>query len=89
MTKSLGSFNLLYSKKSARKIRKLDPVAKKKLNKALIKLAQDPYSNSKKLISPKLGTYRLRVGDHRLIFDIDAKNIAILKFAHRSEVYKK
>jgi mRNA-degrading endonuclease RelE of RelBE toxin-antitoxin system len=35
--------------------------------------------------------YRLRVGDHRVIIDIDMKKmqIQVLKVAHRKKVYKR
>ncbi|HET53907.1 MAG TPA: hypothetical protein ENN33_01670 [Ignavibacteria bacterium] len=44
--------------------------------------------NSKKLSNPILGTYRNRVGDYRIIFDIDQKNIVVLRLGHRKEIYK-
>jgi mRNA interferase RelE/StbE len=34
------------------------------------------------------GTYRFRIGDYRVIFDIYDENIAILRIGHRKSIYK-
>jgi mRNA interferase RelE/StbE len=41
------------------------------------------------LIDPKLGTYRFRIGDYRVIFDIEGKDIVVLRVGHRRDIYKK
>jgi mRNA interferase RelE/StbE len=45
--------------------------------------------NFKKLSSHYLADYRLRVGDYRILFDIDYLNneINILKIGHRKNIY--
>jgi mRNA interferase RelE/StbE len=35
------------------------------------------------------GYRKLRVGDYRIIYKVDGKNIAILKIGHRREVYRR
>ena len=46
---------------------------------------------AKKLKNPNLGTYRFRIGDYRIIFDIDNKNnikiLLILRIKHRKDAY--
>lgn len=39
----------------------------------------------------EIGGYKLRVGDHRVIIDIDwnAKTIFVLLVGHRKKIYKK
>ena len=36
-----------------------------------------------------LGSYRFRVGDYRIIFDIEEKDIIVLRVGHRRELYKR
>ncbi|MEI8232758.1 MAG: type II toxin-antitoxin system RelE/ParE family toxin [bacterium] len=79
---------LLYTKSSVKDIKKLDTIGKKRLKKKLELLATDPLHYSKKLIHSDLGSYRYRVGDYRIIFDLDGKNIVILRVGHRHEIYK-
>ncbi|MBW2067248.1 MAG: type II toxin-antitoxin system RelE/ParE family toxin, partial [Deltaproteobacteria bacterium] len=33
-------------------------------------------------MDPALGTYRFRIGDYRVIFDIEGKDIVVLRVGH-------
>lgn len=83
------AYKLIYTKTAFHDIQKLDNVAKKRIKKKLEELSKNPMSLSKKLISSSLGTYRFRVGNYRIIFDIDKQNVVILRVGHRREIYKK
>jgi mRNA interferase RelE/StbE len=82
------SYRLLYTTLAQKDIKKLDNVAKRRLKKKLEFLGMDPIGNSKKLIHPDLGTYRFRVGDYRVIFDLHGKDIVVLRVGHRREIYR-
>lgn len=81
------SWQLRYTPEAVKDIAKLDSVAKKRLQKALERFATDPLHYAKKLVNPHLGTYRFRVGDHRVIFDLHQREIIILRAGHRREIY--
>ncbi|MBP9670314.1 type II toxin-antitoxin system RelE/ParE family toxin [Candidatus Woesebacteria bacterium] len=81
-------YSLLYTKTAVKDIKKLDIVAQKRLKKKLELLASDPLHYSKKLVHSDLGTYRYRVGDYRIVFDLEGKEIIILRVGHRREIYK-
>ncbi len=40
------------------------------------------------MVDSSLGEYRFRVGDFRIIFDLDGDNLVILRVGHRREVYR-
>jgi len=40
-------------------------------------------------MDPALGSYRLRIGDYRVIFDIIGNDIVVLRIGHRKEIYKR
>jgi mRNA interferase RelE/StbE len=44
---------------------------------------------AEKLSDPILGEYRFRIGDYRVIFDIQEDEIIILRVGHRREIYKR
>jgi len=69
-------------------IRKLDIVAKKRIKKKLEEYAINPHVYAKKLINSAIGSYRWRVGNYRIVFDIDGTNIVILRVGHRREIYR-
>lgn len=53
--------------------------------------SQDPRSLGKKLVGPRLGVYwRYRVGDLRVICDIQDQTLVVLviEVGHRREVYR-
>ena len=79
---------LLYTKTAVKDIKKLDTVAIKRLKSKLELLATDPLHYSKKLVHSDLGTYRYRVGDYRIVFDLHGSDIVILRVGHRREIYK-
>ncbi len=53
------------------------------------KLVNNPILAGKLLRQSLKGHRKLRVGDWRIIYRIDRKNIIILKIGHRREVYQR
>ncbi len=82
------AYSLLYTKTAARDIQKLDNVSKKRLKKKLEQYAKTPLTYTKKLTDSKIGSYRWRIGNYRVIFDLDGQNIVILRVGHRREIYR-
>jgi mRNA interferase RelE/StbE len=50
--------------------------------------SEDPLIFADHLINYELGSYRFRVGDYRIIFDIEDETIIILTLGHRREIYR-
>jgi len=82
------SYKLLYTNTAFKDIKKLDTVAKKRVKKKIEEYSRNPTIYAKKLVNVSLGTYRWRIGNYRVVFDIDGKNIVILRVGHRREIYK-
>lgn len=83
------TYNLVYTRRACRDIDKLDYAVKMRLKSALAHLAQSPVQHSEKLHNPALGTYRMRTGDYRVIFDIEGSDIVVLRVGHRREIYRR
>jgi len=85
------SFEILYAKSVKKDINKIqDKNTKEKIKKAIEKLKNFPnITNIKSLKSHPLADYRLRIGEYRVLFDVDWDNrkIYILKIGHRKDVY--
>ena len=82
------AFNLIYTKTSVRDIRKLDKVVNKKIKGNIEIYSKSPQKYDRRLIDARIGDYRWRVGNYRIVFDIKGKDIVILRVRHRREVYK-
>jgi len=81
-------YKLVYTKSAAKDIKKLDAIAKKRIKKKLELYSQKPKFYAKKLIKSSLGSYRWRVGNYRVVFDLDRNNIVVLRVGHRKEIYR-
>ena len=83
------SYTLVYTRRAEKDIKKLDPATRSRLGKSLLKLEKNPIQLSEKLSDPKIETYRFWTGDYRIIFDMEAKDIVVLRVGHRREIYKR
>ena len=83
------NYKLTYTPRAERDIKKLDHAAKNCKGKALLKLQANPLLYPDKLSDPSIGTYRFRIGDYRVIFDIEGNDIVVLRLGHRKEIYKR
>ena len=74
-----------------RELGKIDQQTARRIRDGLNRLAQldDPTTPCKALSGPLTGLWRYRVGDYRVILDIDRGNVAIvaIDLGHRSEIY--
>jgi len=84
------SYTIIFSEEAVQDIKRLDTVVKKRLQKKLQAVAEskDVHQISKKLIHHESGQYRIRIGNFRIIFDLDGNLLYILRVRHRKEVYR-
>jgi mRNA interferase RelE/StbE len=83
----------MYSKQAAKYIRKQDKLTKRRMEKALLTLAEDPYNRDNLDISKLKGVhsaFRLRVGDFRVIYEVHDNELYIFVIAagSRGDIYK-
>ncbi len=50
---------------------------------------RDPLRYAEKLTDPKLGSFRFRIGDYRVAFDLQGDDIVVLRVGHRREIYRR
>jgi mRNA interferase RelE/StbE len=81
------TFNLVYAQRAIRDIRDLEPVIKLRIGKKLLTYKQDPLKYAEKISDPKLGSYRFCIGDYRVVFDLEGKDIVILRVGHKRDIY--
>ena len=49
---------------------------------------KEPLSFADRITDTRIGTYRFRAGDYRIICDVDGDILVILKIGHRRDIYK-
>lgn len=78
-----------FKSKALKQLKKLDKSVQRKIIDHLDQVStQEVLFSNKRLTQFKIGSFRLRVGDYRLVYDIDGKMITILLLGHRKEIYK-
>ena len=82
-------YSLVYTRRAIKDIQRLEEKIRKRIGNTLLRYSEDPFKYSEKLTDSKLGNYRFRIGDYRVIFDLEGTDIAVLRVGHRKEIYRK
>ncbi|KKU02774.1 MAG: Addiction module toxin, RelE/StbE family [Candidatus Amesbacteria bacterium GW2011_GWA2_47_70] len=82
--------NLVFEEKAQKRLKKFSPEVSRKI---IAKLgffisAPSPLEFAERLINNDAGQYRFRIGDYRVIFDVEEDTIVVLTLGHRREIYK-
>ncbi len=82
-------YTILVERYAQKQILKLDKKVIPLIKNAIAKLAENPRPNGYKNLKGE-EAYRIRVGDYRIIYEIDNDKIivTVVSVGHRKEVYK-
>ena len=80
---------LVYTHRATKDIRRLPPDVQKRIGKSLLRYENEPLKHAEKLTDARLGEYRFRVGDYRIVFDIHGHEIVVLRVGHRRDIYRR
>jgi len=83
-------FEIVYAKGVAKDVKRISPKNLSKIKRGIEELRGFPnLSQIKRLSNHPLAEFRLRIGDYRVLFDVDweEKSIQVLKIGHRRDVY--
>lgn len=47
-----------------------------------------PLNFANRLINSEIGQYRFRIGDYRVVFDLEGEKIVVLAVGHRRDIYR-
>ena len=83
-------FSYEFKLQAFRDLKKLPKDIQKKIIKKLDYFisTDNPLHFADKLIHFEIGSFRFRIGDYRVIFDLEGEKIIILTLGDRKEIYK-
>ena len=88
----MASLRIVIAASARQDIRRLDKQTARRLKKKFVAWGKSdqPLDLAVRLTKPADARYRLRVGNYRVLFDVDSKQglIIVLKVQHRSQVYR-
>lgn len=81
-------YTVRFNSSANRELRKLDPQVRRRVEPRVLALEDDPRPHGSKKLTDR-EVYRIRVGDHRVIYSIDdaRRLIEITQVADRRDVY--
>jgi len=80
-------FKVIWDKKAQDELDKLEIITSRRIIIKVRELSENPFSKDIKKLKGE-SSFRFRVGDYRIIFDIIRDTIIILKVGHRRNVYE-
>jgi mRNA interferase RelE/StbE len=85
------TYAIQLSPAAARELRKFDPTVRRRIQAVLELLAEEPRPPAAKRLVGGAGEWRVRTGDHRVIYEIHDGQllVLVLRMAHRREVYER
>lgn len=86
----MPSYRIIVQPGAARQIAKLPTQILVRIDQALERLSKDPRPPGSQKLAGPTDLYRIRVGDHRIIYEIRDQLliITVVKVGHRRDVYR-
>jgi len=78
-----------YSRQTAKFLQKAEKETTERILKSIEELENEPLpSGIKKIKGTNENVFRIRVGDYRVLYEIDKENIGIIRINHRKKAYR-
>lgn len=84
-------YEVVFDNRAGKELARLDKPVARRVYSAVMTLAEEPRPDGCRQLSGYPGLWRIRVGDHRVVYSIDDGRLVVvaLRVAHRREVYRK
>lgn len=83
------TYRVEFTTAAARQVRKLEPVVRRRVLAALASLADDPRPSGVRKLAGFEDAWRIRVGDHRVLYEIEdaVVRVTVFRVGNRRDVY--
>ncbi|KAB2841108.1 MAG: type II toxin-antitoxin system RelE/ParE family toxin [Melioribacteraceae bacterium] len=87
----MASYKILWKKSALKELKKINGNLILKIVTTVENLSKNPFPNGVKKLETSEFTYRIRVGDYRIIYSLLEKElvIEIIRIGHRKEIYRR
>ena len=91
MAKVPRRYRVQFSSSAAKALGKLPHDVQRRIGRAIDGLETDPHPPGSKKLTGEEDLYRLRVGDYRIIFQVENRKllVLVLSIGHRRDIYRK
>ncbi len=87
----MASYEIQWKHSAEKELRGIDRQFISRILKAVNSLSEDPFPSQHRKLQGSESSYRIRIGDYRVIYqtDIENKIIVIYHVRHRKDIYRK
>ncbi len=87
----MATFQIEWKPSALRELKRIDRQVIPRIIRAVEGLADDPFAAGVRKLQGAQHTYRLRVGEHRVVYEVvEAKpTVVIIRVRHRRDVYRR
>jgi mRNA interferase RelE/StbE len=82
-------YRFVYTRRAVKDIERLEPATRRRIGEKLLSYKEDPLRHAEKISDRELGSFRVRIGDYRVIFDLEGEDVIVLRVGHRREIYRR
>jgi mRNA interferase RelE/StbE len=84
------AYSIQFTARALRDLVALDRPVQQRLRHHIDRLAQNPFPARAKKLHGEEPYYRIRVGDYRVIYQVEARQlrVVVVKIGHRRDVYR-
>ena len=86
----MATYRVEIVQSAERRLRKLPRQDQKRVSRAMLDLADDPFPRGTRKLSGYDDVYRLRVGRYRILYSVSGARliVLVLKIGHRKNIYR-
>ena len=87
----MGPFSIQWRNSTRKDIRSLPRPEVARVVEAVSRFANDPFPTGSQKLSGSERTYRIRIGDYRVIYEVfsESRIVEVQRVRHRKDVYRK
>ena len=82
------TYQVVFTPRALKDLEALPEAVKKRLLLKLQDYSLKPLDFARKLTNAKIGSYRFKIGDYRIVFDFDKTTIVVLRVGHGKSIYR-
>lgn len=84
-------YSIEFRRSAEKELGKLDGRIRARILRTIVTLADDPRPPGVKALTGEAGSWRIRIGDYRVVYEINDTELIVLvvRIAHRSDVYRR
>ena len=86
----MDSYHVEFTRSAEKDLRRIDKERISAILREIDGLAQDPRPQGAKKLAGADRTYRIRIGDYRVVYEVedDVLLVLVIRVAHRKDVYR-